>query len=183
MAGQEQELDPDAPLTGYAGRLSKAAFTAIVWSCFVVATGFLSMRLTGRFRYNKSLFLDDFLIIGAWVCLLTLLVLQMLQVESLWYAAHYFADHLSLDDPTMLYQARQLLRWQFAISVLFAMTLWSVKASFLATFYRLVYPLRWARWVWWFIAVLTVLTFFGCILVMLLMCSSPSEFFNPAGMI
>lgn len=172
-------LDPDAPLKGVAGNLNKQSFTAIAWVCFAVSTFFVVLRLFVRFRHNHNLFPDDFWLIAAWVCYLTMLIIQMMQLDALWYTAAYFSGHYTLNNPTMFYQATQLLRWQFPISTLFLMTLWSVKASFLATFYRLVYPLRWARRSWWVVLAFTAGSFVGCIFTMLFMCDTPSEFFTP----
>lgn len=176
MAAQMPKANPNAPLTGTAVHIDAPRLTAIVWTCFSVATCFVILRLTVRWRQNRTLLADDWWISWAWLCLLTMAVLQTEQIPSLYYVTYLLAGRIEVtaDTPRL---SVQLSRWQFPIIKLFWTVLWSVKASFLAIFYRLVKPFTIYRRVWYGVAVFTFLAYVGCVVSSALTCSPPSDYF------
>ncbi|KAJ4303881.1 hypothetical protein N0V88_001479 [Collariella sp. IMI 366227] len=172
--------NPNAPLTGAAANVSEGGLIAVVWICFAVATLFVSLRVTVRFRQNRSLMLDDYWIVFAWLCILTMAILQMEQMDSLWYVTYLRAGRLVPDANTPK-KSEQITRWQFPIIKLFWTTLWAIKGSFMTVFFRLVKPFPILRRLWYGVAVFTIIAYIGCWLTSVLACSPPSNYFK-AGM-
>ncbi|OHW99721.1 hypothetical protein CSPAE12_01525 [Colletotrichum incanum] len=129
----------DLPLTGAAQSINRQTLTAIIWICFSVASLFVALRLTVRWRQNHSFLADDYWIIWAWMCLLTMASLQTRQLDALYYTTYLSAGRIQVTAETVA-KTEDLTRWQFPIIKLFWTVLWSVKASFMAVFYRLVKP-------------------------------------------
>ncbi|GJC85340.1 hypothetical protein ColLi_08178 [Colletotrichum liriopes] len=77
--------DPDSPLTGAAQSISRQTRTAIIWICFSVASLFVALRITVRWRQNRSFLADDYWIIWAWMCHLTMASIQTRQLDALYY--------------------------------------------------------------------------------------------------
>ena len=172
--------NPNAPLYGAAQTVSETGLLAIVWVAFSIATVFVALRLAVRLRQNRSLLFDDCWIIFAWLCLLTMGILQTVQMPYLWNMTYLSAGRIlpDLDTPTRM---EQMTRWQFPVIKLFWTTLWAVKASFLAVFFRLVKPFPVLRRLWYCVAVFAFLAYVGCWIASTLTCSPPLDYFK-AGM-
>jgi hypothetical protein len=170
--------DPNAPLPGVGGAVGDNGLIAIVWVFFAAATILVTLRLAVRFRQHRFFLSDDYWIMWAWVCLLTMFILQMLQRTALWYFTYLRAGRLLADSRSIYWQG-QLKRWQFPIIKLFYTVLWSVKGSFLALFRRLVKPFPILRKLWYCVAVYTFLGYVGCVLQSALACNPPSDYFTP----
>lgn len=170
---------PNAPLSGAASHIDKVGLVIIVWVCFSAATLFVTFRLTVRWRQNRYFLPDDYWIIFAWLCALTMAILQTIQMEALWFITYLTAGRISSADPTMAHNLTELTRWQFPVIKLFWTILWSVKASFLAAFYRLVKPIRWARNMWYGVAVFAFLAYVGCWISSTLTCTPVGDYFIP----
>ncbi|KAK4154391.1 hypothetical protein C8A00DRAFT_14455 [Chaetomidium leptoderma] len=168
--------DPNALLAGAARTISETGLLAIVWICFSTATLFVGLRLTFRFRQNRSFLFDDYWIMWAWLCSLTMAILQTEQMHALWYITYLSAGRVAPDLSTTG-NLEQLTRWQFPIIKLFWTTLWSVKASFMAVFFRLVKPFPILRRLWYCVAAFTFMAYIGCWLASSLTCSPPSDYF------
>ncbi|KAI6777743.1 Pth11-like integral membrane [Emericellopsis cladophorae] len=147
MSEPDQQLpppppDPSAPLQGAARTIDREGLLAIIWVCFSVATIFVGVRLSVRWRQNRTFLPDDCWVIFAWLCILTMAILQTQQMNALWYTTYLIAGRLDFTDVEGISQMQiELKRWQFPIIKLFWTTLWAIKASFLALFYRVIRPL------------------------------------------
>ncbi|KAJ4166019.1 hypothetical protein NW765_007245 [Fusarium oxysporum] len=75
--------DPDAPLTGAARSVNRQGLIIIVWICFTIATLFVSLRLFVRWHQNRRFLADDYWITWAWLCTLTMAILQTEQMDPL----------------------------------------------------------------------------------------------------
>lgn len=175
--------DPNAPLTGAARTINRQALLVIIWVCFSVATCFLALRMTVRWRQNARLLPDDYWMTWAWMCMLTMTVLQTQQMEALWYMTYVGAGRIAYDPESMGKNHYQLTRWQFPIIKLFWITIWSVKASFLSLFFRLIQGFPILRRLWYAVCVFAALALIGCILASTLTCSPPSDYFHGEYMI
>ncbi|GAB1316818.1 Rhodopsin domain-containing protein [Madurella fahalii] len=169
--------NPYAPLPGAAQSIGETGLLAIVWVFFSTATIFVALRLTVRFRQNRSFLFDDYWIMFAWLCLLTMAILQTEQMPSLWYITYLGAGRITPDEDTIP-RTEQLSRWQFPIIKLFWTVLWSVKASFMAVFFRFVKPFPILRRLWYCAAIFAFLAYVGCWLASSLTCSPPSDYFK-----
>ena len=156
--------NPSAPLPGSAASIDRQSLTAIIWTCFGVATTALSLRLAVRWRLNARLLIDDYWMIWAWLCVLTMSILQTEQMDSLWYMTFLKAGRIAPEPEVLAEQNYQLTRWQFPIIKLFYISLWSVKASLLSIFYRLIKSFPILRRCWIFVVVISALALLGCIL-------------------
>ncbi|KAH6952900.1 hypothetical protein DER45DRAFT_542058 [Fusarium avenaceum] len=172
--------NPDAPFTGAARSVDRRGLVIIIWVCFTVATLFVCLRLFVRWRQNRRFLADDYWIAWAWTCTLTMAILQTEQMDSLWYLTYLQAGRLAYDPKELARQRTEISKWQFPIIKMFWIVLWSVKASFLSLFYRLVQPFPIIRRLWYCVAVFTALSLTVCIICSALTCSPPSRYFNSA---
>ncbi|KAF5657133.1 hypothetical protein FHETE_10583 [Fusarium heterosporum] len=170
--------DPNAPLTGAARSVDKSGLIVVIWVCFSVATLFVALRLFVRWRQNRRFLADDYWISWAWVCTLTMAILQTEQMDSLWYMTYLQHGRIAYDPKELETQRAQLSKWQFPIIKMFWIILWSVKASFLSLFFRLVQPFPIIRRLWYCVAVFTALALIVSIICSVLTCSPPSNYFR-----
>ncbi|KAF5687816.1 hypothetical protein FDENT_5106 [Fusarium denticulatum] len=170
--------DPDAPLAGAARSVNRQGLVIIVWTCFTIATLFVSLRLFVRWQQNRRFLADDYWITWAWLCALTMAILQTEQMDSLWYMTYLQAGRVVYDPIELESHRIQITRWQFPIIKLFWIILWSVKASFLALFYRLVQPFPVIRRCWYGVSVFAASALIVCIICSALTCSPPSNYFH-----
>lgn len=178
MSEELPQADPNAPLRGAAATVDRQALVAIIWTCFSIASCFLTLRLVVRWRQNARFLSDDYWMIWAWMCMLTMAILQTEQMNALFYMTHLQAGRILAQPEEILVQNQQLTRWQFPIIKLFWITLWSVKASFMSIFYRLIRSFPVLRRLWYCVAAFAVLALIGCVLASTLTCSPPSDYFT-----
>ncbi|VUC26842.1 unnamed protein product [Clonostachys rosea] len=181
-SGQSTEVPPaypDAPLKGVAAHVSHTGLLAIIWTCYSVASLFVSLRLTVRWRQNGRLLFDDYWMVWAWLCVTTMAILQTVQTDSLWFFTYLTSGRVAANDPQVFPQMSQMLRFQFPVIKLFWTVLWSVKASFLAAFYPLVKPTKWIRICWFIVVAFTTIAYIGCWLASTLTCTNPGDYFKP----
>ncbi|KAG9250045.1 uncharacterized protein F5Z01DRAFT_684196 [Emericellopsis atlantica] len=186
MSEPDQQLppppDPSAPLQGAARTIDREGLLTIIWVCFSVATVFVGVRLSVRWRQNRTFLPDDCWVIFAWLCILTMAILQTQQMNALWYTTYLIAGRLDFTDVEGISQMQiELKRWQFPIIKLFWTTLWSIKASFLALFYRVIRPLPVLRRLWYCVCVFCALAYIGCWLASALTCTPPGQYFKAGG--
>ncbi|OHF01534.1 hypothetical protein CORC01_03290 [Colletotrichum orchidophilum] len=175
----QPQADPNAPLFGVAHSVFRPLLTAITWANVATSYVFLSLRLFVRWRRNRHLLRDDFWMVLAWLCLLTMGILQMQQMDALWYVVALRAGRFrpaSKEEANA--QLEQWLRWSYALTFVFWSGLFAVKASFLNVFFRLVSPIPWLRKVWYGIAAFCLLAYIGGWLAGSLVCDIPSDYFR-----
>ncbi|KAL2878900.1 hypothetical protein SGCOL_005868 [Colletotrichum sp. CLE4] len=116
----QPHADPEAPLFGVAHNVSRTALTAFTWANVATSYIFLFLRLLVRWRRNRHLLRDDFWMVFAWLCLLTMAILQMQQMDSLWYIVELKAGRfLPASKGEADSQLEQWLRWSYALTYLF----------------------------------------------------------------
>jgi hypothetical protein len=169
--------NPDAPIKGAGQTIDETGLRIIVWVFFSVASMFVMLRLTVRLRQNRTLLIDDCWIIIAWLAALTMAIIQTIQIPYIYYTVRLLAGRI---DPSedVIFKTEQLTRWQFPIIKLFWTVLWTVKASFMAVFFRFVKPFPILRKLWYCVAVFCFLAYVGCWLASSLTCSPPSDYFK-----
>jgi hypothetical protein len=111
----------------------------------------------------------------AYLAFITQTVLQTVQLDALWYITFPDYGRISPTDPDRYRYSREMARWYFAVTALFWTVLWSVKASLLVTFYKLVRPITRLRRSLYVVAVLTLLSYVGCWVVYTCLRASPEE--------
>ena len=153
-----------------AGMMPRASLIAIVWISFAAALLLVVARTATRFRYgNRRLSGEDYWMFLALAALLSLCVLETIQVTSLYYITAVLAGSIPLSQELIAY-TEDYLRYEFPIIILFWTVLWCVKASFLALYLKLFRELLWYRRVWYLLATFTVLAYIGCNVTLLVSC-------------
>lgn len=170
--------NPDAPLFGVAQNVNRKFLTMICWGNVLTAAVFLALRLCVRWRRNHYFLHDDYWMIFAWLNLLTLAIVQMEQMESLWYIIKINAKHfLPASEEESRQHTEQWLRWSYPFTYLFWTGLFAVKASLMTVFYHLVSPIAVLRKTWYLVAIFTFLSYVGGWLSGTLICNYPPDYF------
>ena len=128
--------------------VSKTAFLGIVWGGLGVSLFFLLLRAYVRLTCFHRFFIDDGLLLLAWILLLTLTSLWQNMVDDLYFL---YSINLGTTQPPadILIILYAIYHRTFAVSLLTIFSLWSIKASFLAFFYKLGYRVPGHKILWW----------------------------------
>lgn len=162
------------------GSVSHQNLLILIWTCFSCAFLVVSLRGFVRWKLMRSHrpTADDCWTLLALTSLLALCILDTLQLPSLYYITAVLQGSIPLSEE-LIYHTQRHLRFQFPIVILFWTVLWSVKAAFLALYFRLFVDLTFYRRVWYFLAVFTLLAYGGCITTLALSCGpNISNFFG-----
>lgn len=108
----------------------------------------------------------------AWSSFLVQFVLQMFELRI--FCQIEDQTESGIPDETI----ETLLKWKFSVIVFFWTCLWSVKASFLTSFYNLAYPARGVYYAWYAVAIFTALAYVSSWVFVLLVCDTPANLFQ-----
>ena len=170
-------VDPSVEIDNV-GSLPHKALLALVWACFGVAFLFVALRTVIRFRVADRLNGDDYWMFLATATLLTLCILETVQLPSLYYMTAVLAGKIPISEG-LISHTETYLRFEFPIIILFWTVLWCVKAGFLALYFKLFRELPVYRRVWYVLAVFTFLAYVGCVITLSVSCGSDiSNFFE-----
>ncbi|KAK0614687.1 hypothetical protein B0T14DRAFT_463212 [Immersiella caudata] len=160
------------------GPLPHRSLLALVWTCFSVAALLVAIRTVTRLKFTvRRLTGEDYCMLLALATLLTLCVLETIQLPSLYHITAVLAGTIPLS-AELITQTEDYLRLEFAIIILFWSVLWCVKASFLALYFKLFRELVLYRRVWYLLASFTVLAYGGCVITLCLSCGQITNFFK-----
>ncbi len=175
---RHQDTAPTAlPPLGIAQHLPPGGLIAIAWSSIVLAGMFVAARTVIRITRTEGLGWDDYWIYNAYALMVVSVILQTLQSPSLYYIVRAFSGLVPLGEEYME-EGNLYARYEFVIMGLFWTVLWSVKASFLALYWRLFQGLgQYKKW-WKGVAVFTFLTYLGCWMTSLNVCHPPALYFK-----
>ncbi|KAK1765269.1 hypothetical protein QBC33DRAFT_593369 [Phialemonium atrogriseum] len=163
----------------HAGSLPQHSLLILVWACFSVAFLFVALRTAIRFKVADRPTADDYWIFLAFATLLTLCILETIQLPSLYYLAAMIAGGAAPKSIVQLISSTETyLRFEFAIIILFWTVLWCVKAGFLALYFKLFRELRPYRRAWYVLATFTFLAYVGCLITLCMSCGPISNFFS-----
>ncbi len=151
------------------GSLPHRSLVALIWTCFSIAFLLVVLRTYVRARAATRPTGDDIWIFIALAALLTLCILETIQLPSLYYITAVLGGSIPLS-ADLIAHTEHYLRFQFPIIILFWSVLWSVKAGFLALYYKLFRDLRGYRRAWYIMATFTFLAYGGCIVTLSLSC-------------
>ncbi|KXG45691.1 uncharacterized protein PGRI_034580 [Penicillium griseofulvum] len=130
-------------------RISESVFLGVLWALTGVSLIFVAFRIYAQVASFRRLFLDDFLVVFAWIIMLTAAVIWQVEGKILYelYAISAGTKPFTLE---FLPRYNEFMRFNAPFEILFYSALWCVKFSFMALFYRIsakVKPLR----IWWFV--------------------------------
>lgn len=153
--------DATDEVAGAARGLPPAGLIAVAWVGFIVAASLVSLRCYARISETGRLHSDDIWILAASFFLLINAILQTLQTDSLYYLAWVGTGRVPAGQ-ALLDHGNVYVRYEFAVIGLFWTVVWSVKAGFLALYYRLFDGLPHYRRAWWTVSEFTALAYIGC---------------------
>ena len=151
---------------------------ALIWTSFGVALLFVALRTAIRLRVTSRPAADDYWITLALAALLTFCTLETIQHPSLYQISGILDGNPLSDLNQLITDTEQYLKYQFIIIILFWTILWSVKAGFLALYFKFFCELKHYRRAWYALVVFTFLAYIGCIITLTLSCGHPANFFR-----
>lgn len=156
------------------GDLSHKSLLILIWISFSAAFFLVALRTVIRIRSpatRQIAPLEDCWIFLALAALLALCILETIQLPSQYYITGVLSGAIPLNSfETVIAHTERYLLFQFPITILFWTVLWSVKAAFLALYWRLFRDLTWYRRVWFVLSVFTLLAYGGCVTTLVLSC-------------
>ncbi|KAG8424091.1 hypothetical protein J3458_000923 [Metarhizium acridum] len=167
--GLSLDDDPAAPVNS---RLSKEAFLAVAWTATWLPLPFVLFRLAIRVRSFKTLFVDDVLVIAAWLMLLVSTSLWHTKAGVLFWQFRIVTGKAS-QSPEFISEWSSLSPYIVVWNILFHSSLWAVKYSCLVFFRRLLGPqTSRAKKTWcWVVGILLLAGWVSCVAIIDYKCS------------
>jgi hypothetical protein len=159
------------------GALPRQSLLALVWSCFSGAFLFVLLRAVVRFKAASRVTGEDYWIFLALATLLTLCIVETIQLRSLYYITAVVSGEMPISGD-LIGTTEDYLRFEFPKIILFWTVLWCVKAAFLALYWKLFRELAIYRRVWYLLATITFLAYVGCVITLCTSCGNVSNFFK-----
>ncbi|KAJ5799448.1 uncharacterized protein N7518_001516 [Penicillium psychrosexuale] len=130
-------------------RVPEAVFLGVLWALTGTSFIFVVFRIYAQVTSFRRLFLDDFLVVLAWVIILTAAVIWQVEGKVLYelYAVSAGTEAFNLE---FLPRYNKFMRFNAPFEILFYSALWCVKFSFMALFYRISAKVKLLR-IWWFV--------------------------------
>ncbi|KAJ5490165.1 hypothetical protein N7453_010990 [Penicillium expansum] len=130
-------------------RVPESVFLGVLWALTGISFIFVVFRIYAQVTSFRRLFIDDFLVVFAWVIILSAAVIWQVKGKVLYelYAISAGTKPFNLE---FLPRCNKFMRFNAPLQILYYSALCCVKFSFMALFYRItakVKPLR----VWWFV--------------------------------
>ena len=170
-------MDSQPPFQGISQHLPIGGLIAIAWSSVGLAGAFVIARTRIRITRVERLGFEDYWLYFAYLILIVNAALQTLQTRHLYNLQRAYAG-LEPVGPTLLWHGNQYVRYEFCIIGLFWTTLWSVKASCLALYWKLFKGLQvYQRW-WKGVAAFVFGTYVGCWIASWMNCHPTSAYFH-----
>ena len=166
-----------APSPGVAAHLPEHGLQAINWAGVALAAIFVVARTMIRYFRIERLGYDDYWIFFAFIVLMANAILQHYQAPHTYYLSNVQAGLIPVG-PGLFDHGNAYVRYEFASIGLFWTILWSVKASFLALFWKLFEGLHvFQKW-WYGVCIFTFLTYVGCWIASINNCHPASAYFR-----
>ncbi|KAI1287577.1 hypothetical protein F5Y03DRAFT_405492 [Xylaria venustula] len=143
-------------------RVNQTTFLAVTWTAVWVSFSLLVFRIATRIRSFKALLVDDYLVIAAWLMLLTSSILWQIKSYILYWM---YETQSGKVPPTVDFEIAYsgFLPLVVAWNTLFYSCLWAVKFSFLFFFRRLSTNVTVGHVWWWVVFIVTSAGLVACI--------------------
>ena len=162
---------------GLSKHLPPGGLIAIVWCSVALAGAFVILRTLIRITRIERLGYEDHCLYFAYISLIINAILQTLQIPHLYHLTRANVG-LEPDEAALLWHGNEYVKYELCIIGLFWTVLWSVKASWLALYWRLFNRLQvYQRW-WKVVVVFACATYAGCWILNLITCHPASPHFN-----
>lgn len=159
------------------GSLPRESLMAVVWTSFSVACLLVILRTAIRFKVMARLTMEDYWIFLALATLLASCIIQTIQLPNVYYMLATIAGVIPVT-AELISMVEGYLKFEFATIGLFWTTLWCVKASFLALYFKLFRELPMYRRAWYILAAFTFGAYVGCWVTLCTSCHPVSNFFK-----
>ncbi|KID92671.1 hypothetical protein MGU_00260 [Metarhizium guizhouense ARSEF 977] len=153
--------------------MSKEAFYAVAWTATCLPLPFLLFRLAIRIRSFKTLFVDDALVIAAWLMLLVSTILWHTKAGTLFWQFRIVTGKAP-QSPEFISQWSRLSSNIVVWNILCHTSLWAVKYSCLVFFRRILGPQApRAKKIWcWVVGILLLAGWVSCVAMIDYKCSA-----------
>ncbi|CAG8305844.1 unnamed protein product [Penicillium olsonii] len=130
-------------------RIPENVFLGVLWALTSISFLFVLFRVYVQLTSFRRLFIDDFLVISAWIIILSAAIIWQVKGKILYelYAISAGTKPFTLD---FLPRYNVFMRYNAPFQILFYTGLWCIKFSFMAFFYRLCSKVKKFR-IWWFV--------------------------------
>ena len=144
-------------------KVSREAFTAILWAGLAISFCFLAFRAYVRLKVFGRFFLDDILVLSAFLIFLANVILYQVMLPTLYLLIHVYGavdtQGLSAIPPDFPAKLDFFFHAHMATNFAFWCCLWAIKASFLAFFRKLGHNVARQNVLWWCALSITVIGF------------------------
>ena len=153
----------DTRATTEPAKVSQEAMTAILWIGVGLSLCFIVFRTYVRLKVFRRLFLDDILVLLAWLIFLANVILYQIMLPTVYLIIEVYNDIETKGSQVMPedFPAKLdfFLHAYMACNFAFWCSLWAVKASFLAFFRKLGQNVARQNFLWWCATVMTAICF------------------------
>ena len=146
----------------------------VVWSGLIITLCFFTFRIYVRVKSFRKLYVDDALILLAWLMILATAIIWQTLSGAMYRSLRVISGEVYPPPPNFVNDEQNFLRGSAAVIILFYSSLWAVKLSFLIFFRRLVRGVMIQKQLWWCVLAITVGSYFVCIGVTEYNCLLPS---------
>ncbi|ERF71135.1 hypothetical protein EPUS_08930 [Endocarpon pusillum Z07020] len=165
--------------------ISQTTFLGIVWGSSMVSFLFVIFRGYCRIKRFRRLFLDDALVLLAWILLFITAVIWQTRVYIIYYVWDISVGAISPPPADLWEKIDKQVHQGIAVTILTLVSLWCVKFALLALFKKMGRKVRRQRVLWWIVFLFTVATLavsigvqaygcvFGDIRVIAVKCAQP----------
>jgi hypothetical protein len=154
--------------------VSQEVFLGVMWTLLSVSLACVLARIGIKLRTFRRLFWDDALVMLAWAMLLTTAILWR-------YNLHFVYDNYEIVQGKRPFDQNAIRHWDtfmrliVPFNVLFYTGLWLVKLSFLFFFRSFGTKIHSYETYWWFVLVVTLIAYIGCIADIQYDCTVPAK--------
>ncbi|CAP93371.1 Pc16g07010 [Penicillium rubens Wisconsin 54-1255] len=130
-------------------RVPESVFLGVLWALTGTSFLFVIFRIYAQLASFRQVFLDGYLVVFAWVIMLTAAVIWQVEGKVLYelYAISAGTKPFNLE---FLPRYDIFMRFNAPLQILFYSALWCVKFSFMALFYRISAKVKSLR-IWWYV--------------------------------
>ena len=146
----------------------------VIWGGLAITLIFFIFRIYVRVNSFRKLFVDDGLVLVAWLMVLATAILWHNINGAMYRSLLVTSGEVYPAPPTFVNDEQTFLRGSVAVIVLFYSSLWTVKLSFLIFFRRLGLGVNRQKQLWWCVLAITVASYFCCIGTIEYNCLVPS---------
>ncbi|KAF2136435.1 uncharacterized protein K452DRAFT_279988 [Aplosporella prunicola CBS 121167] len=143
-------------------KVHEHVFMGVLWGGFAAGTVFSGLRFLMRFKTFRRFYLDDALVLSAWLITLVIAVIWQVVADDM-YLDNRVASGRQYPPADFIPRVERFLKSSAAIVFLFYTTLWTIKLSFLFFFRRLYMNMGKLVGVWWGILTFTIAAWACCV--------------------